>query len=51
MGMCLAWGVVGGEWIRRLGLGFTNHVRVERVCLFGLRWYRWGVGSGLGPGS
>ena len=24
--MCLARGVVGGEWMRELGLGFTNRV-------------------------
>ena len=24
MCMCLAWGGVGGEWMRELGLGFTN---------------------------
>ena len=26
MCMCLAWGGVGGEWMRELGLGFTNPV-------------------------
>ena len=29
MCMCLAWGGVGGEgseWMRGLGLGFTNHL-------------------------
>ena len=24
--MCMAWGGVGGEWVRGLGLGFTNPV-------------------------
>ena len=28
MYMCLAWGSVGGEWIRGLSLGFTNPVGV-----------------------
>ena len=35
MYMCLArGGMVGmeGEWMRGLGLGFTNPVRTERVC-------------------
>ena len=43
--MCLAWGCEGGEWMRELGLGFTNPVgtggRVGRVSVFWLRWYRW----------
>ena len=53
MCMCLARGGVGrerSEWMRRLGLGFTNHVgiwlyqscrnkwSVGRVSVFGLRW-------------
>ena len=53
MGMCLERGGVGGELMRGLGLGFTNPVRkgcVGRVSVFGLRWCRWGVGRGLGPG-
>ena len=39
MCMCLAQGIMGGEggeWMRGLGLGFTNHVgpgRVLDVCL------------------
>ena len=37
--------------MRGLGLGLTNPVReggsVGRVCVFGLRWCRWGVGKGL----
>ena len=40
-----------GEWMRELGLGFTNPVGtggVLYVCVFWLRW--WGVGMGLGPG-
>ena len=58
--MCLARGGVGGEgeWIRGLGLGFTNPVGTGgvfgRVSVFGLRWCgwrRWGVVRGLGPGS
>ena len=54
MCMCLARGSVGGEGddcMRGLGLGFTNPVGVLDVCLFLLRWCRWGVGGGLGPGS
>ena len=59
MCMCLARGGVGGEggeWMRELGLGFTNPVGTGGVldmCVFWLRWcgwYRWGVGRGLGPG-
>ena len=45
------WGVVG-EWIRGLGLRFTNPVGtggVWNMCqVFGLRpcgWFRWGVGG------
>ena len=40
MFMCLAWGGVGGEggeWMRELGLGFTNPVRTGGVldmCLY-----------------
>ena len=44
----------GGEWMRELGLGFTNPVGtggVGHVSVFWLRWCRWGVGRGLGPGS
>ena len=55
MCMCLALGGVGGErgeWMIRLGLGFTNPVgtggSVGRV--FVLRWCRWGVGKGLDQG-
>ena len=57
MCMCLARGGVGGEggeWMRGLGLGFTNPVGtggVVDVCVFWMRWCRWGVGMGLGPGS
>ena len=61
MCMCLARGGVGGEggeWMRELGLGFTNPVgtggSVGRVSVFWLRWCgwcRWGMGRGLGPGS
>ena len=46
MCMCLARGGVGGEggeWISRLGWGFTNPVgtgEVLGVCVFGLRWCR-----------
>ena len=45
MWMCMARGGVGGEMMRGLGLGFTNHVGtggVLDICLFGLRWCRWG---------
>ena len=61
MCMCLARGGVGGEggdWMRGLGLGFTNPVgdrgSVGRVSVFWLRWCGlcgWGVGRRLGPGS
>ena len=58
MCMCLARGGVGGEggeWMRKLGLGFTNPLgqgSVGHVSVFWLRWWcRWGVGRGLGQGS
>ena len=60
MCMCLARGCVGGEgseWMRGLGLGFTNPVGtggVLDVCVFWLwwcGWSRWRVGRGLVPGS
>ena len=41
-----------GEWMRGLGLGFTNPVgtgSVGRVSV--LRWCRWEMGRELGPGS
>ena len=44
------------EWIRWLGLGFTNPMGtggVLDVCVFGLRWCGWcmcGVGRGLDRG-
>ena len=56
MCMCLSRGGVGGEvgeWMRGLGLGFTNSVRtggVLHVFLY-LGWCRWGLDRGLGPGS
>ena len=40
--------------MRGLGLDFTNSVgtgEVLDVSVFRLRWCRWGVGKGLGPGS
>ena len=47
------WDVSGGrggvEFVRGLGLGFTNPVErggVLDVCVFGLRWYG-GLGYGL----
>ena len=48
MCMCLARGGVGGEWMRELGLGFTNPVGTGGVldmclCLV--------AGRGFGPGS
>ena len=57
MCMCLARGGVGGEggeWMRELGLGFTNPVGTGGVldmCVFWLRWCRWGVGRWIGQGS
>ena len=61
MCMCLARGGVGGEggeWMRELGLGFTNPLGtgggVGHVSVFWLRWCgwcRWRVGRGLGQGS
>ena len=42
----------GGEWMS--GLSVTIPVKtwgVLDMCVFGLRWYKWGVGWGLGPGS
>ena len=43
-----------GEWMRELGLGFTNPVGTGGVLdVLWLRWCgwcRWGVGRGLGPG-
>ena len=54
MCMCLARcgvGGEGGEWMRGLGLGFTNPVGTGGMLdVFWLRWCRWGVGRGLGPG-
>ena len=59
MCMCLARGGVGrdgGEWMRGLGLGFTNPVgtwQVLDVCrlyVFGVRWYMWGVDRVLDQG-
>ena len=50
MFMCLARGGVAAEWIRGLGFGSTNPLRTEGV-LDVLRWCRWGVGRGFGPGS
>ena len=44
----------GGEWMRELGLGFTNPVGTGGVldmCVFWLRWCRWGMGKGFGQGS
>ena len=55
MCMCLARGGLGGEggeWMRDLGLGFTNSVGTWIVLLW-LRWCGWcwwGVGRGLGSG-
>ena len=48
----------GGEWMRELGLGFTNPLGTGGVlymCLCfgcgGVVWCRWVVGRGLGQGS
>ena len=61
MCMCLARGGVGGgggEWMRGLGLRFTNPVRtggdVGRMSVLRMRWCvwcRWGMSRGLVPGS
>ena len=54
MCMCLARGGVGGEvgeWMRELGLGFTNPVSVSVFLLRWCGWCRWGVSRGVGPGS
>ena len=58
MCICLARGGVsgeGGEWMRGLGLDFTNPVGTGGVLsVFWLQWCgwcRWGVSRGLGPGS
>ena len=52
--MCLARGGVGVEWMRGLGLGFTNPVgtgTVLDVCLLRwCSWRRWGVCRGLDQG-
>ena len=59
MYMCLARGG-GCEWLRGLGLGFTNPVVTRGMCVclgcggmggVGGGWCRWGVGRWLGPGS
>ena len=53
--MCLARGGEGGEWMRELGLGFTNPVGtgggVGHVSVLWLKWCWWGMDRGLGPGS
>ena len=49
----------GGEWMRGMGMGFTNPVGTGGVLdvyvsVFGLRlcgWCKWGLGRGIGPGS
>ena len=54
--VCFGSGCVEGEWIRGLGLGFTNLVGVGgvgRVSVFRLRWCEWcrlGVVRGLDQG-
>ena len=35
-----------GEWMRELGLGYTNPVGTGGVLY--MFWLRWGVGRGLG---
>ena len=43
----LAWGWVGGEWVRGLGLAFTNTVvTVGRASVFKLGW--WCLGQCMG---
>ena len=54
MCMCLAQGGVGGEggeWMRELGLDFTNPVGTEGVLDLCLCFGCGGVGRVLGPGS
>ena len=58
MCMCLVGGGVGGEGggvEERIGFGLYqssgNRGSVGHVSVFWLRWCRWGVGRGLGPGS
>ena len=49
MSLGAAWLERGSEWMRGLGLDFTNPVGtggVLDVSVFWLRWCRWGVGSG-----
>ena len=49
--MCVWLGAVWVEWMRELGMGFTNPMGTGGVldmCVFWLR--RWGVGSWLEPG-
>ena len=60
MCMCLDRGGMGGdggEWMRGLDLGYTNHVGIGGVLdvsVFWLRWCEWcrrRMGRGFGPGS
>ena len=54
MCICLARGGVGGEggeWMRELGLGFTNPVGTGGVVDVWCGWCRCGAGRWLGPGS
>ena len=48
-------GWIGGRVDERIGFGLYqscgNRGSVGRVSVFWLRWFRWGVGRGLGPGS
>ena len=51
--MCMARHGVGGgcEWVRGLGLGFTNPLGTRGVWDVCLCLYYGGVGGWLGPGS
>ena len=52
--VCLARGGVGGEGDEWIGFGVfqasPKRGSVVRVSMFGVRWCRWGVGRGFGPG-
>ena len=58
LGSGAVWVERGCEWMRELGLGFTNPLEtggtLQHVTVFWLQqsgWCRWAVGRGLGQGS